>query len=299
MSDRPEHSRLLEIAETAIDGVSRYRRQIRIFALWLSAPLFLGTLLLSLHTNPTIFSDLYWPALIALLVLSLPAGVLLGAVDFKLLALCSGTNFTYRSCLETVLVSNAANLLPIPGSLAVRIGALQARGVPLTVSGGISLLFSAAWLSTGLLFAGATLLFSVRPPVALSLLLAGFVGLWVSTWLGMTKSIAWRLMLRVLAIRAGFVICDAASLALAFHSLQVNVSYSESLVLSLSSSLSSLVPAGVGVKETLAAGLGVLIGVGGSAAFLASALQRIAGFVVLSAGSLVILLIERALPKRN
>jgi uncharacterized membrane protein YbhN (UPF0104 family) len=98
-------------------------------------------------------------------------------------------------------------------------------------------------------------------------------------------------MATVALVEVVAVLVAASRLQLALWGLGYAPGASQSLALSLSSSLGSAVgflPAGLGVREVLAAGIGPLVGLPAAVSLVATAVDRVLGLVVLAGISLVL-----------
>jgi uncharacterized membrane protein YbhN (UPF0104 family) len=87
------------------------------------------------------------------------------------------------------------------------------------------------------------------------------------------------------------VLVAAFRLQLALWGLGYSPAVSQSLALGLASALGSAVgflPAGLGVREVLAAGIGPLVGLPAAVSLVATAVDRVLGLVVLAGMSLVL-----------
>ena len=72
--------------------------------------------------------DLSWKPLVALALIAAPASLLLKAAEFIVAARIAGQRPGPRLAMETAVVSSAAHLLPLPGSLLVSVKALADGG---------------------------------------------------------------------------------------------------------------------------------------------------------------------------
>ena len=96
-------------------------------------------------------SDLRWGPVIALALIAAPASLVLKAAEFIVAARIAGQSPTRRTAAETAVVSSAANLLPLPGSLLVTVRALSEGGVSYGGAVAASAIPGLAWLgATGL-----------------------------------------------------------------------------------------------------------------------------------------------------
>ena len=98
------------------------------------------------------FDDLAWQALLGLALIAAPASLGLKAAEFIVAARVAGQHPPRRLAMETAVVSSAANLLPLPGSLMVTVQTLAEGGATYGGAVAASAIPGAAWLGiTGLI----------------------------------------------------------------------------------------------------------------------------------------------------
>lgn len=236
------------------------------------------------------------PSLLLLSALvAVPAAILINTIETRLNAQLVAADLGWLRSAHVGLVSSAANLLPIPGGPLVRIAALKGAGASLLRSGITTSLIAAIWIGLALVFAGAWI---VGAHTAVSLLLLGTgAALTVLFSAAILRSGgSWQLVGLLLANKSAAIFVGILRMYWALRSLGVDVSFSQVWVFSLSDvagSAVSIVPAGLGVNEAIAALMAQLVEVPSAAAFIAVGLNRVIAFPVLFAAMLAVGLLRR------
>ena len=282
-------SRLVEAGERTVDWARARRRRIRPVALGIALALFFGGLVLSVAARPETLVRVDPLPLLLVAFGTLPLSLLLGALDFRLMARLAGVQVGYAVAIETVLYSRALNLLPVPGSLTVRLAVLKGSGATLARAGGLSLLFTAVWAGLGLCFS-AIFLSSHAPWLAGGFAVVGTGLLAICALAGRTRGVGGQAFLAISALRLGFVVIEATTLLLGLRALGVSADFGQSAILVAASSITTLFPAGIGVRETLVAALAPLAGIPAAVGFLAAAALRGVGLAFLAICAGVMLL---------
>lgn len=219
--------------------------------------------------------------LLLIAIAGVPMAVALKSAEF---GLCGASVGRRPSFLRGVVVTSAgtvANLLPVPGALAVRGAAMVDAGAGLRETGGILVLASMLWLAMGVAVMGAALL-QAQHAAAWSLLLSGGVASVITIgWIGMRSTFA--MALGFIAVRAGLLAVMLFRIWLAFLAIGTAIPPTESayyILAGIAGSVVTIVPAGLGISEGAAALIAMSTGGMPSAAFVALALNRMVGIAV-------------------
>ncbi len=244
---------------------------------------------------PPVETSVHWPVLLLLPLLGVPATVAVNAWEYRVTAGLLGYRIPAVDAARVSVLSTAANLLPIPGAVLVRSRALHQRGTGIGAALSITTAIGIAWVGVNALLAGALQLVVGEGLLGTGLLLAGLAvcglaGLLASRTRGVVlhrSDVGTVLLVEVVA-----VVVAAARLQVALWGLGFSPDVAQSLALSLAGSLGSAVgflPAGLGVREVLAAGIGPIVGLPAAVSLVATAVDRVLGLVVLAgiAGVLV------------
>lgn len=265
----------------------------RVYLLLLALAIFVVGGWIALRRAQVDFAELDFGALAVLAVVGVPLTIAGKALEYRLSARVVGIFPSIGESLRVSIYSTAANLLPLPGSVVVRVGALKLSGARTKTAVGTTAYVGVVWLGVASLLAGLASL--GRPVVGTVLLGGGVAGLTVAG-LFLRRVVAQgglrrRLMAATIGIEAASISAAAFRIALALRALGVTGGASQGFVLALSGALASslgVFPGGLGIRELVAAGLGPLVNVAPAAAYLAAAVDRTIGIFVHGAIALVL-----------
>jgi uncharacterized membrane protein YbhN (UPF0104 family) len=269
-------------ARAALAGVGERR------LLLLAVVLFVVASAIGVANLPPVETEVHWPVLLLLPLVCVPATVATNAWEYGVTARLVGHRIPPGDAARVSVLSTAANLLPIPGAVLVRSRALRQRGTGIGAALTLTTAIGVAWVGVTALLAGALQLVSGEPPLGAAVLAAGVVVLGLA---GLLASRAAGVELRradvgtVLLVEVVAVVVAAARLQIVLWGLGYAPGVSQSLALSLAGSLGSAVgflPAGLGVREVLAAGIGPIVGLPAAVSLVATAVDRVVGLVVLA-----------------
>src|SRR5690606_9103725 len=99
---------------------------------------------------------------VVVLAVATSATLLLNAMEHAATARLAGGRETLLAALKVSVYGNVANLLPVPGSVVVRVQALRRRGHAGRVALSATAAVGACWISASLLL-GGVLLLTARP----------------------------------------------------------------------------------------------------------------------------------------
>lgn len=286
--------RLLDLLRRMQGKAREWRRPI----LAIAAAFFLGALVLSIRHLGIGLDDLRLGPLAVLLLLLVPAQSVYSAINIVVMGMAAKAPLRFFPALRVNVYAQLAELLPIPGGAIVRGGALVQAGATAARSAEIVIGFSILWVACATLGAGIAL---SGEWFGTALLAIGAIAVLANiVWIGRRFGpgiAALALGLRILGL--GLV---AARVLACFAAIGVPVETLAGLIFAFANivgSAASLVPAGLGVSEGLAALLAEPAGVAPAAAFLAAALSRFAGLLVnfVLAGAMALAGTRRAPPQ--
>lgn len=239
----------------------------------------------SINLQPQVLHDLVlWPVAILILI-GVPLTILLNAVEFGILARLGRVRVPMVKVLEVTVLGSAANLLPLPGSTLVRIAALKAGGASLFKGTSGTIVVGVIWVSVAFGYSGAWMLGISNDLVAyLFLAIGALVFLGCVIWWRVLEG-GYFLLLCMLVTRLLLVIADSARLYLCFAALGVDASFAQASGLAVAAVLGSavsIVPAGLGVREGVAAAISPVVGLAASLGFLSAFLNRLVGLAVIA-----------------
>jgi uncharacterized membrane protein YbhN (UPF0104 family) len=267
----------------AVAGVGERR------LLLIAVVLFLVASAVGAANLPPVETSIRWPVLLLLPLIGVPATVATNAWEYSVTARLLGHRIPPPDAARVSVLSTAANLLPIPGAVLVRSRALNQRGTGMGSALSITTAIGIAWVGVTAVLAGGLQLFVGEPALGAAVLAGGLVVLVLSGLLAArTRGVTLhrRDIGTVLAVEVVAVLVAATRLQLVLWGLGYSPGVDQSLALSLAGSLGSAVgflPAGLGVREVLAAGIGPIVGLPAAVSLVATAVDRVLGLVVLAA----------------
>lgn len=262
--------------------------------LWRRAVLILAAfgfglgIFLSYRAQPDAFTDLNFGPLIVLALFTIPATVLLNALEFRGSAQLIGHDIGLAQAAEITIVGSVANMLPIPGGTMVRIAALKAAGASLKRGTAATLLVSLLWISVSFIYSGvwlAVLGLTGWFVLGAAFICVGLVSLIICAALCFKLSEDMTVVINLLSFKVGLVLLDATRLYLCFRVLGLDGTFAQSSVLTVSSVLGaavSIVPAGLGIREGVAALLAPFVDLPAASAYVATSINRVVGLTVMA-----------------
>lgn len=261
------------------------RSEIQRLTLYLALIFFIGGIYWSLRRNPELLSNVSVYHIFLVFTAGVPITVLLNALRIKLAARLLKQSMPYHRACEITILSMAANLLPLPGGVLVRIAAFKNTDTNYKQSIIVNLVLALLWTSVVIVFAGGAMLL-MRASI-----ITGFIfvcGILLTTC---CLILLYRLYgnapisITLLLLQFGMTGTDAVRLWLCMGAISVASNYLQMAVLTTASvmgSVVSIVPAGLGIREWVAAFLSPIVGIAPEAGFMATSLNRIIGLVSIS-----------------
>jgi len=273
-------ARIAVVSDLGKNGGPKLKRNILLLAVFL----FAGGIILSIYHQPDIFLNLDWRPIAFLIAACVPATILLNALEFGISARLIDRSVSIGKALEVTVIGSAANMLPLPGAALTRVLGLKAAGGGYKEGAAVTGLIAFVWLGIALFVSGAAL--CLLGTVALGSVAMGIGALvTVFTVMAMGRITQnWPLSFLVAIIKIVFVALDGLRIYLCLLGLGIGASYLQAMVLVVGGvvgSAVSIVPAGLGVREAVSAGLAPIVGLAASAGFIAATLNRLLGMLVL------------------
>jgi hypothetical protein len=208
---------------------------------------------------------------------------LLNAFEYRSIAKAAGHRITLENALQVSLAASLANYLPAPGAVAVRTAALKLEGSSLGSALSVNAIAGIIWIGATLGLVGVALLtdpaFAPRGAVLIAIGTAILVGSAVA----LRRRGPWRrVFAELLVIEMASTLAAALRVALSFAAISQSASIAEAVTIGSATVLASAIgifPAGLGLREALAAGLAVTVQVPPAVAVAASALDRVSALV--------------------
>ncbi len=210
----------------------------------------------------------------------------LNAWEFQVQGRSLGQQISRPDALQISVMSTAANLLPLPGAVVV-------RGKRLAQGGSTLRDISSITIGSGLVWIGCT---AVACSVGLALLQGwAFAGLVLGCGV-VAASVGLRVFSKpttarfetgaqLIAVESTLAVVSAGRMFFIVIGLGIQISAGQALALGISGALASaagVFPAGLGVREALAAGIASLVDLPASVGYTATAADRVAGLVILA-----------------
>lgn len=274
------------------DSLAR-RRGAQLLSYALAALIFGGGGWVALANVDRNLTQLSVTPLLLLALIVVPATLAANALEYALSAAITGHRVGVVHALRVSLYATAANLFPVPGSAIVRVVALKRQGAGTGGAISSTAALGLIWLALSALGAGAWSVHAAGlEPTPIALTVAGIAMLTVAlVLLRRYVPASRRMTMTVLAllVTAAKITVAAVGLMLAFRAIGFAGTIGQGYVITLSGALASaagIFPGGLGLREVLASFLAPLVGVDGSLAFLAVALERLVGMGVYAVVSL-------------
>jgi len=254
-------------------------------ALAVATLLFAGGLWLAHRARSGLFDDIAidaWLIVVGLVLVT----ICMNALVFLITARVGSVRMNTGRALVVTIMSTAANLLPLPGGAAVRTVALASDGIGYKQAVALTLLVGMAWLGIAAAIASAGLFFlelhfygfiaALLACVAATIALSGLRGFKNADVIHLGA---------LASTQFGLAITGGLRLYFCFQALGEVAAFDQILVLlfaPVASAFVGIAPAGLGLTELTAAGLAALVSVAPAAAFVAAALNRITGLMVIT-----------------
>lgn len=267
-----------------------------LFLLLISIFIFTVGLYFSINASTVSLQSLNLNFVLLLVFIMMPLLLVFNGIEFYLSSKLLGGNINFMQALETIIIASAANILPLPGGVIVKISQLKSSGVHYKHGTTLTLFLALNWLSISILYVSFWLLLFKMYLVSLFLILiAGASVYYINAKLNFfygNKKLTNQLLLN----RFILVVLSAINTFICFFALGFNVTFSQASILSISGVLGSsfsIIPSGIGISE----GIGVLIGggifLGAPIAFMVLSFIRIINLITIIPLALSIIFINK------
>lgn len=273
-------------------GSAKSRQWLLVFAL----VLFVTISVLSFRSLPDGVQFSWWPLPILILITT-PAMVMANSAEFRLMGLINGHRIGWMPAARLTVVAGAANLLPLPGGIVIRTQALRKHGSSYKHALAANAAAGLAWVGAGCL--AIAILFSFSGDTRLAALVlaaaaAAAIGVVLTMLRRVDRGSATRNLLLLLAVEGATVVISGVRIFLVFRLIGLTATAAQSVALTASQIIAAAVgifPAGLGLRELLAGGIGSAVDLPVGQAISATASDRITGQLGLAllAGALLVL----------
>jgi len=214
-------------------------------------------------------------------IVGAPLAIAMNAVSLQMAGRVVGQAVGFRSAFHTCATATAANVLPIPVGAFLQSAVLVGHGATIFSSGLVIILGNIVLLTLVSILLGFNLI-SVYPSAGWSLVATGFIGLMVCI-VFLCRFHDWKLASAFLGTRIARILLMVVRLKLSFFAIGLDVSLLDASAFTGAVVLGAtvaVVPAGLGVSESLAALTALAISIGPAIAFIAVALNRVSTLVI-------------------
>ena len=237
----------------------------------------------------------WWPLAVALLATA-PASLALKSAEYQLAARIASQKPSTTRSLRVAVVSSAANLLPLPGSLIVTVRSLSEDGSTYGSAISAGAVPGLCWLSVTGIVGGSAIAIEGPPSLGVITVVAGLMAGVAALKLFRETAPdggSIRLALAVLGVEAAWLVISALRLGLAVTALGVDISPTQAVALSVAGALTVAIgffPSGLGLREALIAGLSPLIGLEFDIGVLIGSVDRLIWLTFLALASAALVL---------
>lgn len=245
--------------------------------------------------------DIRWWLLPFLVLGLIPLVLLANAAEYRAIARVVGHAPRWSASLRLTVIASAANLLPLPGAFLLRAQALRMAGATYRSAFGANVAAAVLWVGCG---AAAIAFLSLRASAS-GWIVASLLGVALAALAGgslmvqrMASEQSMRCTLDLLVVEMATVVLSAARLYVTFRVLGLTGTATEAVALSSSIIVAAAIgvfPAGLGIRELLAAAIGVVLSLDASVAVTVVAVDRVCGIVTTALATGAVLLFDRAL----
>lgn len=210
-----------------------------------------------------------------------PAGIVVAALNLQLMGRTVGTTIAFRTAIAATAYGRIAEILPIPGAAMVRGAALMHSGANLGQTTAVLVWSSLMTLSMVGICASYTII-TMYPAIGWLIAAGSSAGVIVTSWWFLRHTSAANVG-AMIALRIANVGLSVLRFWACFAALGIAVPFAKAAVFVVASSVTTyigIVPGGLGISESLSAGLALIVDMQPSAAFLAAASDRIAGLAI-------------------
>ena len=237
----------------------------------------------------------WWPIILSAL-LAAPASLGLKSAEYQLCARLAAQRPTQSHSLKIAVLSSAANLLPLPGSMIVTVRSLSESGSTYGKAISASAVPGISWLAITWVVGGFAIVIEGHAWLGTLSVVAGLlVGLFACRLFtaSETKEPKVPLAFAIIAVEVGWLGVSALRLSLAVAALGIAISPTQAVALSVAGALTVAIgffPGGLGLREALLAALSPLIGLQFNIGVLLGSIDRLIWLSFLAVASAVLAL---------
>jgi hypothetical protein len=247
---------------------------------------------------PPVETPIRWELLVVAGLVCVPIITALNALEYRVMAHFAHHHPPALEILQVSIMGSAANLLPVPGAVVVRLANLRKAGVRVRSGLNLTAIIGLTWVGAACTLGGIAQLWS-HVAFAVTVLGIGIALLTIAIgMLARTLDPGARVAgaVELLAIEIAFVTMQAVRLFLVAAALRFDVSYAQATTLviaTVSAAAIGFLPAGLGAREAIAAVLSPIVGFPAAVGLVITAVDRVVNLVVLSVFAGIVTLATR------
>jgi hypothetical protein len=240
------------------------------------------------------FSNIDWFAIAIAFFVAAPATLALKMLEYDAAARLIGSRAGPRRAVEVAVISSAANLLPIPGSLIVTTRSFSEQGATYGSAVVASSIPGLAWLGLAGVIGGAAIAVAGSVPIGLTVAAAGVAVVLVAGAMFRRTAPATgrvQLALRIVAIETSWVFFSGFRLWLILRAIGVSATAAQGLALAVAGAMSVAIgffPGGLGAREALIALLSPIIELPLSEGLVLGVVDRVVWITFLALAALIL-----------
>lgn len=240
------------------------------------------------------WSEIDWTAIAIAFFVAAPATLGLKMLEYDAAARLVGQRAHFRRALDVSILSSAANLLPIPGSLLVTTHALSEQGATYGEAAFASAIPSLAWLSIAGIIGGLGVVVAGNAPIGAALSIAGLASFGVAGYMFLRSAPAHgrvALAIRIVVIETSWVGLSGFRMWLALRAIGVSATPAQVLALAVAGAMAvaiGFLPAGLGAREALIALLSPIIKLPLSQGVVLGVIDRVVWITFLSLAAIAL-----------
>ena len=217
------------------------------------------------HSAHLSFETIKWVPIIVAFLVGAPATLILKMFEYDAAARLIGSRAGPRRALEVAIISSAANLLPLPGSLVVTTRSLSEQGATYGSAALASTIPGLAWLGLSGVIGGVSIVIAGNLFIGLAVAAAGCVCVGVTAAMFLRSAPEHgrpQLALRIFLVEGTWVVLGGFRMWLVLEAIGVSATPAQVLALAVTGAMSvaiGFLPSGIGAREALIALLSPII----------------------------------------
>jgi hypothetical protein len=261
-----------------------------------AAAVFVVVAVLGWRGLPADQRDLHLGAALVVLLVLAPLTTILNGLEYAGVARLVGQHVVLPSAVRVAVLGTAANLLPLPGAVLVRVEAMRRGGAGVKRSTAASASAALLWASAAALLAGAALVvgqLALGAGLLVAGLVAGLSGAAVGVRVARRSDVAEPsvVMLRLFAVELATVGVGALRLVVIGAGLGGGIGFGQGAGLGLANVVAAaagVFPGGLGLREALSAALAPILDLPAAVGAVAASFDRLLGLPVVVVAALVL-----------